>query len=112
MRISLAISAMAIVLLAGCEGPRGPAGPEGTGSRVVYHGTAASDEQVVNIPEVRTDDLPLIECYYYFDNSWSAMYIDYPDDQGNSVFPYALIDEQKVVLYGINGMDYQIVIVS
>ena len=94
----------------GPVGPMGPAGESGGGTRIIYNGTAASDEHEVIIPELHVDDMPSINCYYLLDGAWSELYIDY-EDNGTAVFPFALIEEQLVIMYNLNGLDYQIVLV-
>ena len=95
----------------GQQGPVGPMGPAGEDSiRIIYYGTAASDEYEVNIPELHVNDMPSINCYYLLDGAWSELYLDY-EYNGDIVFPFALIEEQLVILYNLNGLDYQIVLV-
>ncbi len=94
----------------GCEGKQGPAGPPGSGTKIVYSGTALTDEYTVEIGELYLDDFPSINCYYLYDGSWSELYLDYVREDEN-VFPYALIEEQKVILYGLKDLQYKIVLV-
>jgi hypothetical protein len=101
------------LLILGCEGkqgPMGPQGPPGSGTRIIYNGTASSDEFVVNIPELHLDDFPSINCYYFFDGSWSELYVGY-DKNDELMLPYALIEEQKIILFYLNGLQYKIVLV-
>ena len=101
------------LFLLGCEGkqgPMGPQGPPGPLTKIVYYGTAISDEFVVPIPELHIDDFPSINCYYFFDGSWSELYLDY--EKNNEIkYPYALIEEQRVLLFSLDGMQYRIVLV-
>ena len=113
MKLSfLFITSLALLML-NCEGKRGPTGPQGPpgpSTRYVYSGTASSDEHVVNIPELQLEDFPSINCYYYLEGSWSELYLDYSSDS-ESIYPYALIEEQKITLYLLNGLEYKIVLV-
>ena len=102
-----------ILLILNCEGKRGPTGPQGPpgpSTRFVYSGTASSDEHVVNIPELHLVDFPSINCYYYLEGSWSELYVSYEDDS-EAIYPYALIEEQKITVYLLNGLEYKIVLV-
>jgi len=79
-------------------------------TRYVYSGTATTDEHVVNISELQLDDFPSINCYYYLEGSWSELYLNYEVDS-EAIYPYALIEEQKVTLFLLNGLEYKIVLV-
>jgi len=96
-----------MLLLIGCQGKQGPTGP---GSRIVYEGTATTDEYTVNIPELHIDDFPSVDCYYLLDGAWSELYLEY-DDDSETVYPFALIEEQKVILFWLAGLEYKIVLV-
>ena len=99
------------LLMFHCQGKQGPVGPPGTGTtRIIYTGEATSDEFTVVIPELHLDDFPSINCYYFFDGSWSELYLDYYIDT-ETIYPYALIEEQQVILYNLNGLQYQIVLI-
>jgi hypothetical protein len=101
------------LLLLNCEGkqgPTGPQGPPGPKTRIIHNGTASSDEFVVNIPELHLDDFPSINCYYFLDGSWSELYLGYVRNNENT-WPYALIEEQKIVLFLLDGLQYKIVLV-
>ena len=98
------------LLMLNCEGKQGPQGPPGPGTRIIYSGTASSDEFVVNIPELHLNDFPSINCYYFFNGSWSELYLDY-ERNNDIVFPFALIEEQRVILFRLDGLQYKIVIV-
>ena len=106
----LFILGFVILSCEGKQGPIGPQGPPGIGTRIVYSGTAGSDEVVVDIPELHINDFPSINCYYFLDGSWSELYLDY-EDNNESILPYALIEEQKVILLKLSGLDYKIVII-
>jgi len=95
----------------GPVGPQGPPGADGFGARIIYEETATTDEYVVNIQELHIDDFPLIACYYFLEGSWSNLSLDYTDENGDSIFPFALIEEQRVTLIGLAGLDFKIVLV-
>ena len=98
------------LILFSCRGKQGPMGPMGPGLRIIYVGTATTDEYEVVIPELHIDDMPAISIYYLLDGAWSELYVDY-DDAGTAVFPYALIEEQLVTLFNLAGLDFQIVLI-
>ena len=98
------------LLMFNCEGKQGPQGPPGPGSRIVYNGTASTDEYVVNIPELHLNDFPSINCYYFLEGSWSELYVSY-ESNSDVVFPFALIEEQRVILFLLESLQYKIVIV-
>lgn len=98
---------LSLLLLMGCTGKQGPTGP---GNRIVYEGVATTDEYVVNIPELHIDDFPSVDCYYLLDGAWSELYLEY-DAGEDTLYPFALIEEQKVILYWLSGLEYKIVLV-
>ncbi len=113
MKFNYLVVLFLVSLLISCEGKRGPTGPEGPpgeSTRYVYSGTCTSDEHVVNIPELHLADFPSINCYYYLDGFWSELYLGYESDS-EAIYPYALIEEQKITLYFLNGLEYKIILV-
>ena len=112
---SIYFSTLAICLLLlyceGKQGSRGPAGPPGPGTtRIIYTGSATSDSFVVNIQELQLNDFPSINCYYFLDGAWSELYLDYTTNSG-TIYPYALIEEQQITLYMLDGLQYRIVLI-
>lgn len=109
--VLLFIFSLILFSCSGKQGPVGPMGPPGEGTvRLIYIGTAASDVYEVVIPELHVNEMPSINIYYLLDGAWSELYVDY-DANGTAVFPYALIEEQLVTLYNLNGLDFQIVLI-
>jgi hypothetical protein len=94
----------------GPTGPPGPPGPPGPLTKIVYYGTASTDEFMVPIPELHLDNFPSINCYYFYEGSWSELYLDY-ERNSEIRYPYALIEEQKVILFYLDGMQYRIVLI-
>lgn len=98
------------LLFVACEGQEGPIGPPGPGQRIVYHGYADADPYTVMVPEIRLDDFPLVQCYYYLEGAWSTIESTYSEN-GEIVYPLALIEEGRVTLLGIAGLEFKIVII-
>jgi len=114
MKLKLTILFILSLVLFNCrgkQGPVGPMGPPGEDSvRIIYYGTAESDEHEVYIPELDVEEMPSLDIYYLLDGAWSELYLDY-DDNGTAVFPFALIEDELVILYNLDGLDFQIVLV-
>ena len=126
-RMLCAIIALLCLTLGSCgkEGPTGPIGPQGPsgaagpGTRTVHSGAVTSEArgsngQVISVPELHLSDFPLV-AVYLADNSgtWIMcnLVIYDPATGTYPVFESAFIDDGRITLFSVNGVQYKVIVV-